>query len=615
MRSLILLVTAAALASAQGVEYIKAHYTKFEYEIPMRDGKKLFTAVYSPKATSESYPLMMVRTPYSVAPYGADQYKSTLGPSEKFAREGFIFVYQDVRGCWMSEGDFVDVRPYIAAKHGPRDVDEASDAYDSIEWLLGKVQNHNGRVGIWGISYPGFYAAMSLPGAHPALKAVSPQAPIGDWFIGDDFHHNGAFWLAHVFSFYGSFGRPRPGPTTRRTEPKFEIGLSDGYKFFLDMGPLSNADKKYFKGGVPFWNEVMRHPNYDDFWKARTILPHLTGIRPAVLNVGGWLDAEDVYGPLAIYRAIEKNNPRAYNILVEGPWPHGGWAHSDGDRLGNVTFNSKTSLHYREHIEFPFFNYHLKNNGELKLPEAYVFETGTNQWRQYDSWPPRKAAPRTIYLHPAGKLAFEPPAASANPYDEYVSDPAKPVPFIPGIEQGMVYEYMVEDQRFAARRTDVLVYQTGELKSDLTLAGPFTAMLYVSTSGTDSDWVVKLIDVYPDDRRDVSSSGARMGGYQQLVRGEPMRGRFRSSFEKPEPFEPNRVTKVEFTMPDINHSFRKGHRLMVQIQSSWFPLSDRNPQKFVDIRTATEADFQKATQRVYRAPKSASRLVLTVLPN
>lgn len=615
MRSLILLVTAAALASAQGVEYIKAHYTKFEYEVPMRDGKKLFTAVYSPKATSESYPLMMMRTPYSVAPYGADQYKSSLGPSEKFAREGFIFVYQDVRGCWMSEGDFVDVRPYIAAKRGARDVDEASDTYDSIEWLLGRIPNHNGRVGIWGISYPGFYAAMSLPGAHPALKAVSPQAPIGDWFIGDDFHHNGAFWLAHVFAFYGSFGRPRPGPTTRRTGPKFEIGLSDGYKFFLDMGPLSNADKVYFKGGVPFWNEVMRHPNYDEFWKARTILPHLTGIRPAVLNVGGWLDAEDVYGPLAIYRAIEKNNPRAYNILVEGPWQHGGWAHSDGDRLGNVTFNSKTSLHYREHIEFPFFNYHLKNQGELKLPEAYVFETGTNQWRQYDSWPPRQAVARTLYLHPAGKLAFKPPAGSANPFDEYVSDPAKPVPFIPGIEQGMVYEYMVEDQRFAARRTDVLVYETRELKSDLTLAGPFTATLYVSTSGTDSDWVVKLIDVYPDDRRDVSSSGARMGGYQQLVRGEPMRGRFRSSFEKPEPFEPNRVTKVEFTLPDINHSFRKGHRLMVQIQSSWFPLSDRNPQKFVDIRTATEADFQKATQRVYRSPQSASRLVLTVLPN
>jgi len=358
----------------------------------------------------------------------------------------------------------------------------------------------------------------------------------------------------------------------------------------------------------------MRHPNYDEFWKARTILPHLKKVTPAVMTVGGWLDAEDVYGPLAIYRAVEKNNPGAYNILVEGPWPHGGWASEDGDRLGNVSFNSKTGPYYREKIEFPFFNFYLKDKGDLKLPEAYVFETGTNQWRQYDAWPPRQAVTRPLYLEASGKLAFEPPRNSSVPYDEYVSDPAKPVPFVPSVEQGMVYEYMDEDQRFASRRADVLVYQTEVLKSDLTVAGPLTATLYVSTSGTDSDWVVKLIDVYPQDRGDVSPSGVKMGGYEQLVRGEPMRGRFRSSFEKPEPFEPGRVTKVEFTMPDINHSFRKGHRIMVQIQSSWFPLGDRNPQKFVDINTAKEADFQKATQRVYHSPQSASRLMLTVLP-
>ncbi|MCE5308682.1 MAG: CocE/NonD family hydrolase [Acidobacteriales bacterium] len=614
MRILVLLFSAALLVSAQGVEYIKAHYTKFEYEVPMRDGKKLFTAVYEPKDTSTKYPIMMLRTPYSVAPYGADQYKSSLGPSEKFAREGFIFVYQDVRGCWMSEGDFVDVRPYIAAKRGPQDVDEASDTYDSIEWLLHKIANHNGRVGIWGISYPGFYAAMSLLDSHPALKAVSPQAPIADWFVGDDFHHNGVLWLAHTFRFYGAFGRPRPVPTTHRTDPKFEIAIGDGYKFFLDMGPVANADAKYFKGGVPFWNQVMQHPNYDEFWKARTILPYLKKVTPAVMTVGGWLDAEDVYGPLAIYRAVEKNNPGAYNVLVEGPWPHGGWSHDDGERLGNVSFNSKTGPYYREHIEFPFFNFYLKNKGDLKLPEAYVFETGTNQWRQYDAWPPRQAVARPLYLEASGKLAFEPPRNSSIPYDEYVSDPAKPVPYVPTVEQGMVYEYMDEDQRFASRRADVLVYQTDVLTSDLTVAGPLTATFYVSTSGTDSDWVVKLIDVYPQDRTDVSPSGVKMGGYEQLVRGEPMRGRFRSSFEKPEPFEPGRVTKVEFTMPDINHSFRKGHRVMVQIQSSWFPLGDRNPQKFVDINTAKDADFQKATQRVYHSPRSASRLMLTVLP-
>jgi uncharacterized protein len=614
MRTIVLLFTASVLACAQGIEYIKAHYTKFEYEIPMRDGKKLFTAVYVPKDTSRKYPIMMLRTPYSVSPYGADQYKSSLGPSEKFARENFIFVYQDVRGCWMSEGDFVDVRPYIPVKRGAQDVDEASDTYDTIEWLLAKVPNQNGRVGIWGISYPGFYAAMSLLESHPALKAVSPQAPIADWFVGDDFHHNGALWLAHVYNFYASFGRPRPGLTTRRNDPKLETPTSDGYKFFLDMGPLSNADKKYFKGGVPFWNEVMRHPNYDEFWKARTILPHLKNVRPAVMTVGGWLDAEDIYGPLAIYRAVEKNNPGAYNILVEGPWPHGGWAHGDGESLGNVKFHSKTNLHFQEDIEFPFFNYYLKNQGELKLPEASVFETGTNQWRQYDAWPPRQTSAKSLYLQAGGKLAFDPPPDSATPFDEYVSDPAKPVPFIPGVEPGMVYEYMVEDQRFASRRSDVVVYQTGELASDLTVAGPLIATLYVSTTGTDSDWVVKLIDVYPDDRRDVSASGAKMGGYQQLVRGEPMRGRFRSSFEKPEPFQPGQVTKVEFVMPDINHSFRKGHRVMVQIQSTWFPLADRNPQKFVNIHTATEADFQKATQRVYHSPKNASHLSVEVLP-
>ncbi len=614
MRILVLLFSAALLVSAQGVEYIKAHYTKFEYEVPVRDGKKLFTAVYVPKDTSTKYPVMMLRTPYSVAPYGADQYKSSLGPSEKFAREGFIFVYQDVRGCWMSEGDFVDVRPYVAAKRGPQDVDEASDTYDSIEWLLHTIANNNGRVGIWGISYPGFYAAMSLLDSHPALKAVSPQAPIADWFVGDDWHHNGVLWLTHTFRFYGHFGRPRPAPTTHRTDPKFEIGIGDGYKFFLDMGSVANADAKYYKGAVPFWNDVMRHPNYDEFWKARTILPHLKKVTPAVMMVGGWLDAEDVYGPLAIYRAVEKNNPGTYNILVEGPWQHGGWANNDGDRLGNVSFNSKTSLYYRENIEFPFFNFYLKNKGDLKLPEAYVFETGTNQWRQYDAWPPRQAVARPLYLEASGKLAFEPPRNSSIPYDEYVSDPAKPVPYVPTVEQGMVYEYMDEDQRFASRRADVLVYQTEVLKSDLTVAGPLTATLYVSTSGTDSDWVVKLIDVYPEDRGDVSPSGVKMGGYEQLVRGEPIRGRFRSSFEKPEPFEPGRVTKVEFTMPDINHSFRKGHRVMVQIQSSWFPLGDRNPQKFVDINTAKDADFQKATQRVYHSPQSASRLMLTVLP-
>lgn len=601
-------------AQAQGAEKVLAGYTKYEYRIPMRDGKKLFTAVYVPKDQSQQYPILLSRTPYSCRPYGVDQYRTDLGPSPLFGEKGYIFAYQDVRGRWMSEGEFVNMRPYKPAKNGPQDIDETSDTWDTIEWLTTHLSNHNGKVGMWGISYPGFYTAAGMIDAHPALKAASPQAPVTDWFVGDDFHHNGAFFLPHMFNFMSSFGRPRPEPVKKATFT-FDHETPDGYQFFLQLGPLANADPKYFQGNVAFWNEVMQHGTYDEFWKSRNLRQHLNNIRPAVMTVGGWFDAENLFGALETYKHVEAHSPGISNMLVMGPWRHGGWSRSDGQTFGQVRFNSKTAEFYREHIELPFFEFHLKGTGEAKHPEAWVFETGTNQWKQYDAWPPQQSMPRSFYLRAEGKLSAEAPA-DETAFDEYLSDPAKPVPFIDKIDIGMAAEYMLEDQRFAARRPDVLVYQTDILDADVTLVGAIEADLHVSTSGTDSDFIVKVIDVYPDDYPDPqpNPSGVRMAGYQQLVRGDVIRGKFRNSLEQPEPFQPNEPTPVKFVLPDVCHAFRSGHRIMVQIQSSWFPLVDRNPQTFVDIYSAQDSDFQKATERVYRSAKLPSRLTVRAMP-
>ncbi|MBZ5622939.1 MAG: CocE/NonD family hydrolase [Acidobacteriia bacterium] len=607
LRCLLLGSLLAAACFAQGLEYIKAHYTKYEYRIPVRDGKKLFTSVYVPKDTSQKYPIMLDRTPYNVGPYGVDNFKPALGPSEKFAREGFIFVYQDVRGRFQSEGEFTNMTPHLDVKRGPQDVDESSDTYDTIDWLIHNLPNHNGNVGMWGISYPGFYTAAGIIDAHPALKAASPQAPIADWFVGDDFHHNGALYLPHAYRFFSGFGHPRPVPTLPQPAAP-QANLPDAYSFFLSLGPLSNVNEKFFKNDVPFWNEMMQHGAYDEFWQARDLRRHLKNIKPAVMTVGGWFDAEDLFGALNTYKEIEKSSPGANNTLVMGPWFHGGWARSDGDALGPVQFGSKTAVFYRDEIEFPFFNFWLKGKGDPKLPEAYVFETGTNQWRREDAWPPTGVLPKALYLQGDGKLSFDPPKEPGSVFDEYISDPNKPVPYIGRQAPGMTREHMVEDQRFASTRTDVLTYQTHELTGDVTLCGPLTPSLWVSTTGTDSDWVVKLIDVYPEDypNPDPNPTGLHMGGYQQLVRGEIFRGKFRNGFSKPEPFVPGKLEKVEYAMPDINHCFRQGHRIMVQIQSSWFPLADRNPQKFVDIYNAKAGDFVKATERVYRSAAAAS---------
>jgi uncharacterized protein len=604
-----------------------ARYTKFELEIPMRDGVKLLAAVYLPKGATERLPILLVRTPYSLGPYGPDRFpddKSSSRLEATFSKElmqgGYILVLEDVRGRYMAHGEFANVRPIARPGGGPKATDESTDAYDTIEALVRRVPGHNGRVGILGISYPGFYAACALVGAHPALRAVSPQAPIVDWFVGDDAHHNGALMLQQTFNFLSYIGAPRTGPTKEHPRP-FDHGTPDAYEFFLELGPLPNANARHFKGKIAFWNELVKHGTYDDFWRDRRLTPHVRAVRPAVLTVGGWFDAEDLYGTLELHRAIERSGPRGANLLVMGPWFHGGWKRSDGDSLGPVPFRVKTAADFREKMELPFFNAHLKGRGRVALSKATVFETGTNEWRSFDAWPPRRARAERLCLGAGGRLhvGAAPAAAvgaSAAGFDEYVSDPRRPVPYTASVGIRTPHEFMTEDQRPAASRPDVLVYQTAPLEQDLTLAGPIVPKLFVSTSGTDSDFVVKLVDVYPPDFPDPvpNPREIRMGGYQQLVRGDVMRGKFRRSLSNPEPFVPGQVTPLELVLPDVLHTFRRGHRVMVQIQSSWFPLVDRNPQRFVDIYAAKESDFQKATERVYHAPDHPSCLEVRVLP-
>jgi putative CocE/NonD family hydrolase len=613
--ALFLSFTYPVLAQNIDSAYVRDNYVKTEKYIPMRDGIKLFTAIYTPKDQSKKYPIIINRTPYTVSPYGKDEYKTSLGPSMLFAREGYIFVYQDVRGRWMSEGKFQDIRPYNPDKKTKKEIDESSDTYDTINWLVKNIPQNNGKAGIYGISYPGFYSTASLPGAHPALKAVSPQAPVTDWFAGDDFHHNGAFFMMDAFSFYSGFGVPRPKPITPDKGPKgFQFPVNDNYKFFLELGPLKNVKAKYFADSIEFWNDLMAHGTYDKFWKDRNIRPHLKNIKPATMVVGGFFDAEDAFGALATYKALEKQNPQNHNMLVMGPWFHGGWARGTGEKFGDINFGQPTSTWYRQNVEFPFFQNLLNGKADANLPEAMIFETGSNKWQSYETWPPKNAVSKTLYFGSNGKLSFAAPG-EADGFDEYISDPSKPVPYANGIHLGRTREYMIDDQRFASRRPDVMVYQTDILTDDLTLAGSLLADLKVSTSGTDGDYIVKLIDVYPDDypNTEPNPEQIQMGGYQMLLRAEVMRGKFRNSLEKPEPFVPNQITQVKYTLPDVSHTFKKGHRVMVQVQNSWFPLIDRNPQKFVDIYHADEKDFQKAIQRIYHDRKNASSVQIMVL--
>jgi putative CocE/NonD family hydrolase len=598
---------------AQENRLLEENYTKREYRIEMRDGIKLFTAVYSPKDTSEKYPILIWRTPYSIGPYGEDKYVTKRRETwQHFIDEGYIIVFQDVRGMFMSEGEFENVRPFIAEKKSSKDIDESTDAYDTVDWLVKNIPNNNGRAGFWGISYPGFYAAMAAIDAHPAVKAVSPQAPIADWFGNDDWHHNGAFALSSGFPFMYVFGVKREG-LVQTWPAEFNFGTNDGYSFYLNLGPLSNINKKYFHHEIAFWDSLMVHGTYDYFWKARSSLPHFKNIKPATLVVGGCFDAENLSGALETYASIEEKNSANKNFLVMGPWPHGGWVRTDGSSLGDIKFGAQTGKFYVENIELPFFNYYLKGKGKPDLPEAYIFETGSNKWKKYESWPPENAQEVNLYLNKNKSLSFEEPMAESG-YDEYTSDPSNPVPFTKEITTDVPKPYMTEDQRFAAERPDVLVYQTETLEEDLTFSGNAFADLYVSTSGTDADWVVKLIDVFPADS--TSPGSINYSGYQMMVRGNILRGKFRESLENPKPFVPGEVTNVKFDLLDINHTFKKGHKIMVQVQSSRFPLFDRNPQKFIDIYNADSSDFsegsfgQKAAQRVYFSRKYPSRIIL-----
>ena len=603
--------------------WVREHYVKLEQYIPMRDGIRLFTSIYMPKdSATEKHPILMTRTPYSCAPYGNDKFNATLWKSYKknYLKEGYILVTQDVRGRWMSEGVFEDVRPFNAHKTG-KETDESSDTYDAIDWMVKNLPGNNGKVGVFGISYPGFYSTMAAASNHPALKAVSPQAPVTNWFLGDDFHHNGAFFQMDGFAFYTSFGKPRPQPTT--IGPKgFTYTTHDNYQFYLEAGSLQKL-AGYMGDSILFWKDLYAHPNYDAWWKARDARNATVKLQPAMLWVGGNFDAEDNWGAWNAYRAAEQNNPgKEFNKIVMGPWYHGQWASLDGTRLGNVRFGNNTADWYQQNIEIPFFNYFLKNKGSKPdIAEANVFITGANEWKQFSQWPPAEKEDKAIYFQSNGRLSFTPPTATAG-YSEYTSDPAKPVPYTEDVHFSRTREYMTDDQRFAARRPDVLVFQTDTLTDDITVAGNVLADLQTSISTTDADYVVKIIDVFPDGFSygdDVAVTGHQapvtypMGGYEMLVHGEIFRGRFRKSFEKPEAFTPGKIETVQYKVGDLAHTFKKGHRIMIQVQSSWFPLVDRNPQQFVDIYHCKPSDFKKSDIRIYHNATNVSKLILPIL--
>lgn len=616
MKKLLLLIcigyTVSAMAQKIDSAWVVANYKKKELYITMRDGVRLFTSVYFPVNNNEKHPILLTRTPYSCAPYGENIYRNFAGRSHfhEYLKEGYIIVTQDVRGRWMSEGAFVDVRPFNPNKQN-KETDEASDTWDTIDWLVKNWANNNGNVGVFGISYPGFYSTMAALCGHPALKAVSPQAPVTDWFAGDDFHHNGAFMMMDAFSFYSGFGKPRKAPTTEPS-PGFRFPTGDHYDFYLKAGSLSRL-AELMGDSITFWKDLYAHPQYDDFWKARNtrnFVQYIPSTTPTLI-VGGLFDAEDCFGAWNLYKAIEQKASNQ-NKLVMGPWYHGQWASGNGTHLGNVQFGSNTSEWYAREIEYPFFQYYLKGKGNgNQLPEATIFFSGENQWRKFSAWPVKESQITQAYLQKRGKISFQ-KTASTNPltYSEYISDPDKPVPYTEDVHTGRTREYMTDDQRFAARRPDVLVFETDILSEDLTIAGEIIANLCVSISSRDADFVVKLIDVFPDDFENTPPGGYVMNGYQMLVRGEVMRGKFRNSLEKAEPFVPNQITRFKYALPDVAHTFKKGHKLMVQIQSSWFPLVDRNPQQFMNIYQATSADVSKASIKVYHNESFISLPVL-----
>jgi uncharacterized protein len=617
---LLIVISSCGRLTAQSNNFVKENFKKIDTTITMRDGVKLYTIIYIPKDQSQQHAFLMERTPYSVAPYGEDHYARSLGPNAELMKENYIFVYQDVRGRYMSEGVNLEVTPFIPNKKDKTQVDESSDTYDTVDWLLKNIQNNNGRVGLYGISYPGFYATASLPDAHSAIKAVSPQAPVTDEFIGDDANHNGAFFLLDNFDFMNYFGKERSGPVQDYGSQIFDAKIRDAYNFFLKLGPIKNTQSpQYFNRKSYIWNEYLAHDTYDNYWKSRNIRQYLKNIKVPTLVVGGWFDAEDLFGSLHTYEAIETQSPDNKNLLVMGPWTHGAWARGVWDKFGTYDFGSNTSKFFQDSLQTVFFNYYLKDKGDFNIAKATMFQTGSNEWKTYDSWPPKNVRPFSLYLKENHSLSFEAkraPSKNNIAYDEYVSDPANPVPYTNGIYGRRNNEYMVEDQRFAASRPDVLVYETVALNKDMTISGKIVADLFVSLSTTDADFIVKLIDVLPDNEVTPASlpKGTVMAGYQRLVRAEVMRGKFRNSYEKPEPFVPGKISEVTINLNDVDHVFKKGHKIMVQVQSSWFPLIDRNPQKFLRIPDADENDFQKSTIRLYHDGSHISKISLPLAP-
>jgi len=603
------LTVVASLGGQQAPQPNAQRYVRTNAMITMRDGVKLNTDVYAPRDQAAPLPFVFLRTPY-----GIDGKAGSLNSSFKeLADADYIFVFQDIRGRYKSEGQFVMQRPprSTVQRRDPKAIDEATDASDTIDWLLKNVPNNNGRAGMLGVSYDGWTTAMALTDPNPALKAASPQASPADMWLGDDFHHNGAFRLSYGFEYAAMM-------ETSKENESFKFDTYDTFDWYLKLGPLSNVNEKYLLFKIPTWNDYVQHPDWDAFWQKQSLIPALTQVTVPTLNVAGWWDQEDFYGPVAIYQQLEKVDRNHLNFLVVGPWNHGGWNRANGQRLGNIDFGSDASKYFRESIQAPFFAYYLKDKGPLTQPEAWTFEAGTNQWRTYDAWPPKTdVTARPLYFRADGQLAFEAPTDAAERFDSFVSDPAHPVPYRQRPIQ-MTYDprgsgwssWLTEDQRFVQSRPDVLSWQTAALTDDVTIAGDVMADLFASTSGSDADWIVKLIDVYPES----VPNDAKMGGYQFMVSNEVFRGRYRTSFEKPAPLVPNQVAEFRYSLHGQTYAFRAGHRIMVQVQSTWFPIIDRNPQTFVaNIFNATAADYRAQTHQVYRSAAHASRVVLPVI--
>ncbi len=619
MRKIILSLSILSLCydiQAQRAEFIKDNYVKKEVYIPMRDGVRLFTAIYTPKDSNGPYPILMAKTPYGIKPYGEENFPEKIGPSFYLEKEKYIFVHQDARGMFMSEGDMLQMTPHLPVKPDSSFTDNSTDTYDAVDWLLQNT-NNNGKVGLWGISYRGFYASSGIIDAHPAIACSSPQAPISDWFIGDDAHHHGAFCLLPTYLFYEVVCQPQK-PYSKEWPEVFDYPIVDAYNFFLNLGPLSKVNEDFFENKVPSWDSIYMHPNYDDFWQRRNILPHLKDIKPAVLVTGGLFDHENLYGSLQTYHAINKQGENEIRLVL-GPWNHGGWARTTGENFGILDFGESTSDVYQRTIETPFFNCHLKGMGNMKdIPNIKVFTTGSNKWLSFNTWPPENIEPTSYYLNKENTISGMSPDNSGEAFDAYLSDPNHPVPYTQVFHPTRLFynkEYMVEDQRFASARPDVLTFQSEILKDTSTAMGPVSANLFISSTSSDYDIVVKIIDVYPDTiKKDYpKEASVETAGYQQLVRTEIFRAKYRNSYEFPEAIVPDKVQNIQIKLNDIAHSFLPGHRIMVQIQSSMFPLYDRNPQVFMNIYEAGKEDYQSATIKIYRSKDYSSSVKMGML--